>query len=312
MPMSETLRAELTQLVSTNPVVLFMKGSRKSPQCGFSAQVVKILDELLPRYETVDVLRSPELRDGIKEFSDWPTIPQLYVGGQFVGGCDIVRELGASGELAKLLGASRGSGGAEATPPPAITVTAAAARAFAAARSDAGEDPLHLQVGAEFQHDLFFGPRGPDDLEVDAGGIALLVDRASARRANGVTIDFVEGRESGFKITNPNEPARVRSLTPKQLQALLARGEKLDVFDVRTPQELAIAKLERALPLDETTERYLNSLDRSAPIAFLCHHGSRSRAAAEHAIEAGFVNVYNIEGGIDAWSLTVDPATPRY
>ncbi len=74
------------------------------PQCGFSAQVVKILDELQPSYETVDVLRSPEIRDGVKAFSEWPTIPQLYIDGVFVGGCDIVREMQASGELQELIG----------------------------------------------------------------------------------------------------------------------------------------------------------------------------------------------------------------
>ena len=74
------------------------------PQCGFSAQVVKILNELQPSYETVDALRSPEIRDGIKAFSQWPTIPQLYVDGLFIGGCDIVREMHASGELQKLIG----------------------------------------------------------------------------------------------------------------------------------------------------------------------------------------------------------------
>lgn len=307
MAMSETLRTELSQLVGKNPVLLFMKGNRKNPQCGFSAQVVKILDELVPQYETVDVLASPELRDAIKEFSEWPTIPQLYVAGQFVGGCDIVKELAASGDLQKVLGAS-----AVPVELPVITVTVAAANAFAAALADAGGDPLHLQIDAEFRHDLFFGPREPNDLEVQANGLAVLVPRASARLANGVVIDFVEGNQSGFKITNPNEPARVRSLSPKELHALLASGEKLDLFDVRTPAELAMAKLERALPLDETGERYLNSLDPSAPIAFLCHHGSRSRAAAQHAIEVGFLNVYNVEGGIDAWSLTVDPTIPRY
>lgn len=307
MAMSETLRTELSQLVVKNPVVLFMKGNRKNPQCGFSAQVVKILDELVPEYETVDVLSSPDLRDAIKEFSDWPTIPQLYVGGQFVGGCDIVRELAASGDLQKALGAS-----VVPVELPTITITPAAAKAFADAMVDAGGDPLHLHVDAQFRHDLFFGPREPNDVEVSANGLTVLVGRASARLANGVVIDFVEGNQSGFKITNPNEPPRVRSLTPKELQVLLASGEKLDLFDVRTPEELAIAKLARALPLDETGERYLNSLDPSAPIAFLCHHGSRSRAAAQHAIEVGFLNVYNVEGGIDAWSLTVDPTIPRY
>ena len=104
MSLSEPLRKQISELVAQNRLVLFMKGTRQLPQCGFSAQVVKILDELKPSYETVDVLRSPEIRDGIKAFSEWPTIPQLYVDGQFVGGCDIVREMNASGELQKLIG----------------------------------------------------------------------------------------------------------------------------------------------------------------------------------------------------------------
>src|ERR1700689_1619408 len=88
-------RAQIQQLVTTNPVVLFMKGNRQFPQCGFSAQVVQILDEVAGAYETVNVLSDPAIRDGIKEFSSWPTIPQLYVRGQFVGGCDIVKEMHA-------------------------------------------------------------------------------------------------------------------------------------------------------------------------------------------------------------------------
>jgi len=105
MALNESLRTQISELVASHPVVLFMKGNRQMPQCGFSSQVVQILNKLVPRYETVDVLDSPELRDGIKEFSRWPTIPQLYVGGQFIGGCDIVREMNASGELQKIIGA---------------------------------------------------------------------------------------------------------------------------------------------------------------------------------------------------------------
>ena len=104
MSLSEPLRKQISELVTRNRVVLFMKGTRRMPQCGFSAQVVTILDALLPSYETVDALRSTEIRDGIKAFSQWPTIPQLYVDGQFIGGCDIVREMNASGELQKLIG----------------------------------------------------------------------------------------------------------------------------------------------------------------------------------------------------------------
>jgi monothiol glutaredoxin len=89
--------------VAATPVVLFMKGTPVFPQCGFSAAVVQILTHLGVKFRGVDVLTDPEIRQGIKEFSSWPTIPQLYVKGEFVGGCDIIREMFESGELKELL-----------------------------------------------------------------------------------------------------------------------------------------------------------------------------------------------------------------
>ncbi len=93
----------IAKTVEDHPVVLFMKGVPEQPQCGFSAQVVQILDHLGADFVGVNVLQSEPLRDGIKTFSDWPTIPQLYVAGEFVGGADIVREMFQSGELKTLL-----------------------------------------------------------------------------------------------------------------------------------------------------------------------------------------------------------------
>ncbi len=89
--------------ISVNDVVVYMKGSAVFPQCGFSAAVVQVLDNLHVKYRDVDVLSDPALRQGIKDFTNWPTIPQLYVKGEFIGGCDIVREMYATGELQALL-----------------------------------------------------------------------------------------------------------------------------------------------------------------------------------------------------------------
>ena len=91
------------EIVRANPVVLFMKGTVLFPQCGFSSRAVAILDHLGVPFETVDVLQDPEIRQGIKEYSDWPTVPQLYVKGEFVGGSDIMMEMYESGELAQLM-----------------------------------------------------------------------------------------------------------------------------------------------------------------------------------------------------------------
>jgi monothiol glutaredoxin len=96
-------RAKIDDIVKANDVVLFMKGTALFPQCGFSSRAIAILDRLEANYETVDVLQDPEIRNGIKEYSDWPTIPQLYVKGEFVGGSDIMMEMFESGELQELL-----------------------------------------------------------------------------------------------------------------------------------------------------------------------------------------------------------------
>lgn len=89
--------------INDNPVVLFMKGTAEFPQCGFSAMVVGILDTLGVKFKAIDVLANDDLRQGIKDFSDWPTIPQLYIKKEFIGGCDIVREMYESGDLSDLV-----------------------------------------------------------------------------------------------------------------------------------------------------------------------------------------------------------------
>ncbi|HEU4704650.1 MAG TPA: Grx4 family monothiol glutaredoxin [Sphingomicrobium sp.] len=96
-------RERIAEIVGKNEVVLFMKGTALFPQCGFSSRAVAILDHLEVPFETVDVLQDPEIRQGIKDYSDWPTVPQLYVRGQFVGGSDIMMEMFESGELKQLV-----------------------------------------------------------------------------------------------------------------------------------------------------------------------------------------------------------------
>ncbi|MCU0839625.1 MAG: Grx4 family monothiol glutaredoxin [Rhodospirillales bacterium] len=93
----------IRQEIDENPVVLFMKGTPMFPQCGFSAAVVQVLSNMGVKFKGIDVLTDPGLREGIKQFSNWPTIPQLYVKGEFIGGCDIVREMFSAGELQTLL-----------------------------------------------------------------------------------------------------------------------------------------------------------------------------------------------------------------
>jgi len=99
-------KGRIDEIVKENDVVLFMKGTALFPQCGFSSRAISILEHLGVSYETVDVLQDQEIRGGIKDYSDWPTIPQLYVKGEFVGGSDIMMEMFENGELQQLVGAS--------------------------------------------------------------------------------------------------------------------------------------------------------------------------------------------------------------
>ena len=101
---SQDVQALIKEQVTSNPVVLYMKGTPRAPMCGFSATAVQILQACnLPLFFSVNVLEEPAIRDGVKVYSDWPTIPQLYIRGEFIGGCDIMREMYQSGELQKLL-----------------------------------------------------------------------------------------------------------------------------------------------------------------------------------------------------------------
>ena len=101
--MDDATRQKIQTLVDTHPVVVFMKGTKTFPQCGFSATVVEVMKRLGTDFHDVNVLADPAIRQGIKDFTNWPTIPQVYVGGNFVGGCDIVRDMYTSGELAPLV-----------------------------------------------------------------------------------------------------------------------------------------------------------------------------------------------------------------
>ena len=315
MAIDAAVEKQIRDLVEKHTVVLFMKGNRSFPQCGFSAAVVSILKDVGVPFETANVLSDPQLREGVKTFSDWPTIPQLYVNGEFVGGCDIIREMHASGELQKLLGVET-----KAPKLPAIELSDAAAKAFLDATDPPAEgsppethEHLRLEIDGRFAVDLFFGPRKQGDLEVTTKGVLILIDPASAKRADGVAIDYVDGPSGpGFKIDNPNAPAAVKQISPKDLVALMAENKAVKLFDVRTDKERQTASIEGSIFLDESGKAELGKLDKSNPVVFQCHHGGRSQAAADHYLSQGFKNVYNLAGGIEAWSREVDPKVPRY
>jgi len=304
--MNPAVRQRIADAVQQNPVVLYMKGTRQSPQCGFSARVIEILDALLEDYVTVNVLADAEVRDGIKEYSSWPTIPQLYVRGEFVGGTDIVTALSESGELAEKLGDLISTRSAK------VTISDAA-RAELTAAIESANECIRLEVSPTFEHDLAVGVPDPRDVIVDAGGVRVSMPRSSVARADGIRIDLIQTPDGpAFKIDNPNETARVKSMTAVELKARLDRGDDLVLVDVRPADERELAMIEVGHPLDEALHDEIGKGPRDRPIVLYCHRGSRSQRAAEELVQQGFREVYNLTGGIHSWSLDVDPDVPMY
>ncbi|MBA2543747.1 MAG: Grx4 family monothiol glutaredoxin [Deltaproteobacteria bacterium] len=309
MTLDPATKKKIDDLVASDTVVLFMKGSKSFPQCGFSASVVNILNTMVPKFTTVNILSDADVRTGMKEYSDWPTFPQLFIKGEFVGGADIVRQMHESGELEKKLGGLVAPAKA-----PSLTVTPRAAKELSEALKEGGAgDVIHLTITATWDHQLDLGPKEASHLTLETNGVTVQLDRASAQKAEGVVVDFIEaGGESGFKIDNPNRPPMVKQVGPKELKALLDSGKIKAFYDVRPEKERALAKIANAEMFDDKTMATAEQLPKDAGIAFHCHSGGRSRAAAEHFVKLGFTNVYNLAGGITAWSNEVDPSIPKY
>lgn len=203
--LSSELRSKIDSIIASDQVVLFMKGDRARPQCGFSAKVVDILDRLLPSYTTFDVLNDPIVREGIKEYASWPTIPQLYIAKEFIGGCDIITEMYQSSELQKTLGLDEVK--AEA---PVISISPSAALALKSALETADDDDcIRMSIDARFEHSLEFDTPKSNDVVVVHDGLQILFDPMSAKRAQGLSIDYAETpMGKGFKMNNPSAPIK--------------------------------------------------------------------------------------------------------
>lgn len=306
--MSPDAQQRISSTIGASDVVLFMKGSRMMPQCGFSAKVVQILDSIIDNYQTVDVLSDPEIRDGIKQYSNWPTIPQLYVKGEFIGGCDIITDLYNSGELHEKLGQKMPE-----RKVPNLHITDAAAKRIGEFLERSPGKKLALTVDGHFQASLGLVPPQGSEIVAQANGLDVLMDIGTASRAEGVRIDLVEGPNGvGFKLDIPQAPGQIKQVSASEVKKMLDDGMRFEFFDVRTPEEREIAHIEGTRLVDPPTAKYIESLPKDTMIVFHCHHGGRSQAAAEHFRELGFTNLYNMTGGINAWSAEVDPDVPRY
>lgn len=302
--LDEGLRQRIEGLVQGAKVVVFIKGSRTQPRCGFSSRVVQQLLDLEVPFVDHDVLADGALREGMKAYAEWPTFPQVWVDGVFVGGADILEELHRRGELVSVLGIDPPSAA------PRVHLTPAAATRILAAIGDAAP-LLRLRIDANFQYQFeAIDAPGAFDASSTSEGVTLVLDPTSASRAAGLRIDWVTSGEHGaLVVDNPNEPAKVQPLPPAAYAAWRAQGRPHCLIDVRPPEERALAAIDGALGAESVD---FERLDPALPTVFLCHHGVRSMHAAAFALDKGLRAVFNLEGGIDAWSLTVDPNVPRY
>ena len=307
MSLDPALRSRIDTLLADNRVVLFMKGHPQAPQCGFSAKAAGALNSLGIAYAHVDVLADPDIREGIKLYGEWPTIPQLYIGGELVGGSDIIEQMANSGELQTALGLPPPD-----RTPPRIEIAPAAAEMLRNAIADAGGDVVvRMDIDPQFRTRLHLAQPDPNAITAEADGLRVQFDLAGARRAEGLRIDWADdARGRGLVIENPNAPPPVRSIAPADAAARMADGT-LRIVDVRPSEERALASLPGdVLDFDDGLAS-IESLPKDTALAFLCHHGNRSQQAAEHFRQRGFREVYNVAGGIEAWA-DVDASIARY
>jgi monothiol glutaredoxin len=307
MSLNDSTREKIENLIKQNRVVLFMKGTPKAPQCGFSSKTVGLLDSILDNYKSVDVLEDQEIREGIKIYGDWPTIPQLYIDGELVGGCDIVTSMFNNCELHEMLGVE-----APDRTPPELTITDAAAAKILEAMEGHEGIGLHFAIDAGWQSQFNLAPAEGHEIKVETNGITMLFDLASAQRANGAIIDWVETMQgAGLTIHLPQAPEPVKQMSVTELKDKLDDNAVI-LIDVRGNEERSLALIDAAKPMNSETMQLMESLPKDTALAFVCHVGNRSQVAAEHFRKQGFTNVSNVVGGIDAWSKEIDPSVPQY
>ncbi len=303
MALDSETRAIIDKVLAENKVVLFMKGSPAQPQCGFSAKTCATLNMLLPDYMTVNVLDDPEIREGIKEYSNWPTIPQLYVDGELVGGCDIVQDMMQSGELAEALDIDVPDVEA-----PRITISDNGIEAMKNALAAHPSAKLHLLIAADWTHQISIDPNREGAVVCRVGDIELHMDPWTAARANGLNMVLEEDLTgTRFSFDNPNAPPPVNQMSVHVLKQKIDDGEDLVLIDMRGEDERARGKIRGSRAWNEETMEMIEALPQDAEIIIHCHVGGRSQALADALRRRGYTNLHNVTGGIRAWSEEIDP-----
>ena len=308
MSLSDSTRQKIEDIIRHDSLVHFMKGTPQQPQCGFSAQTISMLGGIVEQYDTFNVLEDHEIREGIKEYSDWPTIPQLYIDKELIGGCDIVTSMFNSGELHEMLGVDKPD-----RTPPKITITDEAAEQIQQALAGQENLAVHFSIDANWQSQFQLGPAQGHEVATEANGITFLLDLNSARRAHGAHISWNETLQGqGLAIHLPEAPPPVSQIQVGELKERLAAGSETLFLDVRNESERQLAVIEGFQPLSQDLMHRIDEMPKDTAMVFMCHHGNSSQGAAEHFRKQGFTELSNVVGGINAWSLEIDPQVPTY
>ncbi|MGV6851463.1 MAG: Grx4 family monothiol glutaredoxin [bacterium] len=306
MSLNPATQSRIESYLDNNKVVLFMKGTPDSPQCGFSAKTVGMVNALVNDFEAINVLADQEIREGIKAFGNWPTIPQLYIDKELVGGCDIVTEMFNSGELHEMLGMPKPD-----RTPPEIHISEKAAEAI---RGSMEQQPpgvsLFLTIDPQWQHQFSVQAADKHAIRAESNGIELYMDVATAQKARGLQLDWVESFQgAGLAIDNPNAPKPINQMSVTDLKKLMDESADFVLIDVRPASERSIA----VLPNDEQyDESRISALPKDTKIVLYCRTGNRSGQAGEYLRQQGFTDVNNLVGGTNAWSELIDPSMRKY
>jgi len=268
--MNESTNQRIEQLLDQNSVFLFMKGSPQAPMCGFSSNTVQILKSLINEHDFgwFNVLEDQEMREGIKHYGQWPTIPQLYVNKELVGGNDIITEMFNTGELHELLGLPQPD-----KTPPHISISEKAAEHIKEGMQDVGDHALFLSIDDSFN--TRFSLEKPKGYEIiaEVEGIRFHMDIATAKRAQGIEIDWIDELQgSGLSIKNPNEPPPVQHLSVEDLKAWMDSDKPQPlIFDVRSQESIAAGTVTGAVRLDKEKMQEIENMEKDTALVCLLY-----------------------------------------
>jgi len=298
--MNQDVKKRIESLINSHKVFLFMKGTPQAPMCGFSGNTIKMLKDLLEDdFKSFNVLEDHDIREGIKVYSEWPTIPQLYINNEFIGGNDIISEMFNTGELHEILALNKPD-----RTPPNITISDDALMHIKEGMKEAGGHKLFLSIDDAFNTRFSLDTPKGYEIVAQAGDLDLYMDIGTAERAQNIEITWLEELQgSGLRIKNPNEPPAVIDLSAAELQDWLDTQDidNPQVFDVRTADKIAMGTLPGGRRLDKEAINEIEKMAKDTPLVFVCQVGQSSMAAAEFFRKKGYSKVYNLTGGYDAW-----------